>query len=414
MKAGVTPILDQAWWSKNKSKTLLKTGLGKALGAYQADAKALEKACAAQTAWYAVEPLKAKVMVHLDRSLPAAVSKAKGKANKLLHKNDIAALEKYASVIAGEKKRVELMTKSLEARQTKARADLLALEGQLSATLNTLNDSTIKAESAMASDIGAIDALLAKAAKLKDPAKDAKPLISELDAIVKRMGTAYKQLQADMKNADTTRRKWTYQEGQLYPKGGDKHARSGDRLDGIVFSIRERLDRADSHMKKAFSRQNDVLKVLKGSADKIAFEARAAHSALDSIKKKSDTHDATLRELSGTTDRVKFDIINAGEPKHAHERDKLLKRAADEIKTKLGGQLPKVQKAIKADATELSKARKALSKELLASEAGKNLPPEFDSMAREYARLLKVADEIGAETKKLAGKLKDESARVVG
>ncbi len=83
MKKGAVPELNHKWWSKNKAKTMGKTGLGNALKDYEV---AVERN----------DPVKMqKALSNVKKKLPVALNAC----NKKLHAETIAAIKKYPSVI---------------------------------------------------------------------------------------------------------------------------------------------------------------------------------------------------------------------------------------------------------------------------------------------------------------------------
>ncbi|MFT4961661.1 MAG: hypothetical protein ACI92Z_002754 [Paracoccaceae bacterium] len=103
MKKNAVPELNYKWWNKNKSSTMKKSGLGKALTAYETAADQMDWSKALK----ALSEVKKKVVVAIDA------------CNKTLHADTIAALKKYPKVIQGAES--DLKTRQV-AEQAKAAA----------------------------------------------------------------------------------------------------------------------------------------------------------------------------------------------------------------------------------------------------------------------------------------------------
>ena len=91
MKKGETPKLDYKWWSKNKAKTMKKSGLGKAIQDYE------------------VAVVKDDPQLMLDKlsEVKKKVVKAIDCCNKKLHAETIEALKKFPGVIQKQQKVIE-------------------------------------------------------------------------------------------------------------------------------------------------------------------------------------------------------------------------------------------------------------------------------------------------------------------
>ena len=93
MKKGAIPELNHKWWSKNKAKTMGKTGLGKALKDFEV-AEELN------------DPAKTlKALSEIKKKLPVALKAC----NSKLHKDTIAAIKKYPGII--QKRETEIKKK---------------------------------------------------------------------------------------------------------------------------------------------------------------------------------------------------------------------------------------------------------------------------------------------------------------
>lgn len=90
MKKGEKPQLSSGWWEKNKAKTLLKTGVGEALRAYEVKVEAFDWAGAIT----ALKTVKTKT------------ADAAKKCNKTLHGETLECLLKFPGVITEEEKRL--------------------------------------------------------------------------------------------------------------------------------------------------------------------------------------------------------------------------------------------------------------------------------------------------------------------
>ena len=118
MKKGATPELDSKWWSKNKAKTMKKSGLGAELKAFEvlkakAELGGQSDAEVAQAYAKAVAQLK-KVKTKLPVALKAC--------NDKLHKETIEAIKKYPKIIQAEETRMTQLAKDYAAK-AKAPAD---------------------------------------------------------------------------------------------------------------------------------------------------------------------------------------------------------------------------------------------------------------------------------------------------
>ncbi|MEM7439063.1 MAG: hypothetical protein AAF393_05640 [Pseudomonadota bacterium] len=102
MKKGATPELDGKWWSKNKAKTMKKSGLGKALTTFEVarertNAKGMKPPEIVSAGEAAV-----KALTEVKKKVAFAVSCCNAK----LHKETIEALKKYPKIIMVEEKRL--------------------------------------------------------------------------------------------------------------------------------------------------------------------------------------------------------------------------------------------------------------------------------------------------------------------
>lgn len=105
MKKGATPELDQKWWSKNKAKTMKKSGLGDALKDYEIAKDSLD-----------YSDMLAKLALVKKKALFAK----KSCCNKKLHSETVAALGKYDGVIKKEEKWITTNQKAYEEQFAKA------------------------------------------------------------------------------------------------------------------------------------------------------------------------------------------------------------------------------------------------------------------------------------------------------
>lgn len=112
MKKNAIPELDSKWWSKNKAKTMKKSGLGAELKAFEVTRAKAEVAGpdpkeVAQAWMKALQQLK-KVKAKLPVALKAC--------NEKMHAETIAAIKKYPKVIQAEETRISGLVKDYAAR----------------------------------------------------------------------------------------------------------------------------------------------------------------------------------------------------------------------------------------------------------------------------------------------------------
>lgn len=112
MKKGATPELDSKWWSKNKAKTMKKSGLGAELKSFETlKAKAeLSGQTDEEIAKAYTETLKQLKVV--KTKIPVALKAC----NEKLHKETIEAIKKYPKVIQAEETRLTQLAKDYAAK----------------------------------------------------------------------------------------------------------------------------------------------------------------------------------------------------------------------------------------------------------------------------------------------------------
>ncbi|MCZ6837547.1 MAG: hypothetical protein O7G85_17360 [Planctomycetota bacterium] len=99
MKKGATPELNQKWWSKNKAKTLKKTGLGDALKSYEVAIDLMD------------DPRALKSLSDVKKKVAGAFGLCKKKEK--FYSDTIAALKKYPGIIQKEETRLAKKIKEL-------------------------------------------------------------------------------------------------------------------------------------------------------------------------------------------------------------------------------------------------------------------------------------------------------------
>ncbi|MEM8591501.1 MAG: hypothetical protein AAGF13_03150 [Pseudomonadota bacterium] len=112
MKKGAIPQLDSKWWSKNKAKTMGKSGLGDELKKFEvliakATASGQDDKTIAKLYKGALDQLKV-----VKKKLPVAIDKC----NKKLHAETIEALKRYPKIILAEEKRLTDLVKTYAAK----------------------------------------------------------------------------------------------------------------------------------------------------------------------------------------------------------------------------------------------------------------------------------------------------------
>ncbi|MEW9921695.1 hypothetical protein AB2B41_18970 [Marimonas sp. MJW-29] len=112
MKKGATPELDSKWWSKNKAKTMKKSGLGAELKSFETlKAKAeLSGQTDAEIAKAYADTLKQLKVV--KTKIPVAIKAC----NDKLHKDTVEALKKYPKIIQAEETRLTQLAKDYAAK----------------------------------------------------------------------------------------------------------------------------------------------------------------------------------------------------------------------------------------------------------------------------------------------------------
>ena len=105
MKKNAIPELDSKWWSKNKAKTMKKSGLGAELKAYEvcktrSEASGMSSADIAKAHMATLTQLKA-----VKTKLPVALKAC----NEKSHEETIAALKKYPKIILAEENRLKAL-----------------------------------------------------------------------------------------------------------------------------------------------------------------------------------------------------------------------------------------------------------------------------------------------------------------
>jgi len=101
MKKGAVPKLESKWWSKNKAKTLSKTGLGAALKTYEVAIDQLDEAKAI------------KALGDVKKKIAIGVTACKKRSS--FYSETLAALTKYGPIISKEETRLKKRLQELKA-----------------------------------------------------------------------------------------------------------------------------------------------------------------------------------------------------------------------------------------------------------------------------------------------------------
>jgi hypothetical protein len=408
MKANVTPELDSKWWSKNKPKTLKKTGLGAALGKYEVARNTFEKCARSGSGDINKSFMEAKTI------LGGEVSKCVGvgikEANSMLHAETISALQKYkSSVIPAESKRLDTLFATAKSALDSSNQKALAEYVKILEAWKLVGEGSAKMVLAARKESSTLEDLLAKAAEAARLGKpeDAKTAASRAELLQDKLTAMARGVANEVKKA----RKLTF---ALDTKSlNDAQKRQFDKDSNKRMTFEQQAEQNHATLEMDVKAAADVVAECRAAASGGANLEKLYLKTMDKLVERAFRYaqqdiDVASRECSGATANVAIAIDNYNDAKSDKDKNEAKGRATQFLKHAIT-QVGALKKALDSARKDVDKSLDSMPKEIV--------KPSNDSFAKLFAELekaMKIYDQETANHAKEMKKITNLASKVKG
>jgi len=381
MKPGVTPVLSAAWWKTNKGTLASSNPLETALQKYEKIKSDFERTIETPNAdgYGAFAAAKTYLGVDLVKAVDAQIKSC----NKLIHKDTIAGLTKYKTVvIPAEKTALDKTFNGFKSRHEGAfdsmieamQSTIKTLEPVAALSARTVLDCEAKAPEI---DKALAQATVAKANANATAAGAAMKTAVEASAFI---AAKHQALGNAIKGAPKS---WAYDR---------KIAASGDST--VVNKLMDRKSTLEAQIENNWAKVEEINKqgqagmsqtrtVAQGSSDAEAALVGAFNRMVNRAFALAQTNDVPAREMKAAMSNLEGDIEAYGKAKDPKEKAKHKKLAQDNLK------MAKVQQGALKSALEKGKSEiDGLVKAMPAKVVNRS-NPAFSKMFVEYDKAMR-------------------------
>jgi hypothetical protein len=327
MKAGVTPMVSSAWWKSNKGMTVKGAVLEGALKVYESARLNFTNKASANSAEAFQLYMEAKKALSVDVS--KAVDATISSCNKLLHKDDIAGLEKYHSTaIPKEKGTLDKLFKDFEGRYQRIVDDM---KGEMEAYVSAL-DPIAKLSAKTVLECEALESDADRALADATTAKAAADASEAMQRAVKAGAAAAK---AEAALNDAVKRKPTkfgFDRSKLIQEDRTGLTKIVDQKSKLESQIENNVCRVAKIAAQVRNTMAQARKVVEGAAKKEDVLAAAFDRLVNRAFSLAQLSDQPAREMKAAISNLDGDISAYKSAKTPNEKQLHMGRATENVR----------------------------------------------------------------------------------
>jgi len=407
MKANVTPELSSVWWKKNKPVTMKKTGLGAALKKYEKTVAEFDKmvkraspAFETHTTFMQCKTELAQVEKCVDAGIKAA--------NKTLHKETIAALQKYkASVIPNEKKRLDKafdVVKKASESEVKQAFDAYT---KGIALYKTVALDSAKMVLASRKESANVQECLGQAAEGQHKGKPdlAEKAAKRADLLASKMEAMAKDI--ELKYSKASKARPQHGSDSMDPAEKKKFFKLLDQIGTYESQTESNIRTLQKLAKEARETSVECVRAAKGSADVTKLYLKTMDNLVNrAFGYAQNDIDVASRECSGATGVVRNSLENYASFTDPKKKAEEKQRATERLKHAIV-QLDALQKALKKARADVKKTLDGMPRDIVNP---KN--QNFVQLFKDLERAISVFDAEDKTVVKESKKIKEFAPKV--